>query len=764
MSPFVQNGAVIFPRYDTQFSHVTTPTDENGLLGGVLQATYTFSNPDSFYTRIVPLATHVGEVGQKLLSAGSNSTGPVISTTSGWRNYESGKVSFLSERAELTNNDRVARSFLSFYNRVIVSFEQVLETINGDLVGDRNGKFRFDVPKGKEISAPGDEDSITGLLTPRNLWRQVFAASNTANTFVIADGDPIVNPLTASLSSGVLSGNFPDATILDQLIRLQLNYIQNDIDDIVLVSPGQVELRYLFPLFVQAAKGVYKKMGESHQFSRIFPETARAFTTTYPGIGATSSDNGSYSFSKTIDPSGFSFEKGNTSPVSVSTHGKAIAKISNPVSGVLENISNISVSDRLPRARIWGYSKTGYPSLDFNTTGKPTILATPLRLRELPIDSDTGLPDTTKLVSEGGTLKDLVSGDYDLSVPGFSGYNDSYQLEFGSSDGNFFEVGYSGQIISVGSQNRMASLYVDEIYKGCLITLKSKDSSGNDISVTDPNQILRLNSDLISGSVLELDQGNTVILSPPSGEPVEIQDPPTQEDLQRLSQSQSSYRVGFDVGLRGREGELVDLSLPSFSDPSFLGIKEIFGQNTPSPVSHLEAQVKYLNNQENPLNIPALQGQSKDDYGDYTLPYLSASNTELDRFSGIENGMKSLLETKSVDNTLYVYPNEILSEDGEIFSSLSGSLPPSTLITDQDVTPVANGSSASGIGDLQPYDLLLVEADNSEARIRLGSQGILSVGAVAWDDQKHGQAGSVAIGPMPHQGDILVSQGSSCSF
>jgi len=737
LSPFFQNQSLAFPRYRASFSHVTTPSEQNSLLGGTLRATYTFKNPDTFFFNVLPLELYLAEVAQEAATSVSGSTGPNITTSTGTANQNFGTPSIFSERSALVSADRAARVFLDFYNQVIVAFEQILETISGGIIGDRDGKFKFFVGRNREVAPPGYEDQITGELIPRNLWSEVFNSANSANEIVIIEDDNIVNPLTVSLTNGVVDGDFLSASNLELLLSRQRLHIQNDVDDVVLETIGDVSLRLITPLplpfFRLIAKGIYQRMANPHIFSRLFPEQTKAFFSTLPGIGASATEKGVYSFLQMTEPPGFSFEKGFSLPKFESTFGRQIGKFSNPVLGAIRNIRDIVLSDRRPRARVWAYAPEGFPTLDATTAGKPTIIATPLELKDFPIDPDTNLPDLTQLSANGGTLNDLLMGDPDLNFPGWFAYSDKTQIGVGNPDGVTFEIGYSGQTLTIGSSNRLSAVYVDQVTKGCLITLKSKDSFGGDIPIVDATQVLRLQTDVAQGTPLSISQGDTIFATPPSGETQQPSDPPTQEDLQRLGDSISNYRVGFDTTFRGKEGDLVDVSLPSFFDPSFLGIKEIFGQKPPKPVTNVEAQIRYTNDSVEPLEFPALLGQSKDDSGDRAIPYLATQNTELDRFGEIEVGMAEIQETKSVDGTLYVYPDEVLGDDGNILPSIMGILPPSTLITSKDVTPVANGSLEEGIGDVQDYDLLLVEVDDTASKIQKGSQGILSVGAVSWD-------------------------------
>ena len=174
--PQVVDGILIEPRYKAGFSHLTTPSDQNGYLNKTLVATYTFSNPDSFYFRTVPLLDFLAEVGEDLnqnVAAASPSGGPVVAAAagaSGQDNHDAGKLGLDAQLEDIKDHDRAARHFLRFYNDVIVSFEQILEAISGAVIGDRDGKFRYSMGTGLDYAPPGFEDPYSGDLNNRNVY------------------------------------------------------------------------------------------------------------------------------------------------------------------------------------------------------------------------------------------------------------------------------------------------------------------------------------------------------------------------------------------------------------------------------------------------------------------------------------------------------------------------------------------------------------------------------------------------------------------
>lgn len=741
LTPFISDDVVILPRYQAGYSFVTVPDENNGYLEKRLLATYSFSNPDSFYLRAVPLETYLPEVAEVVsdgVSANSPSSGPALALAGAGGSkdlFEEGNVGLEAQLQDLEDQDRAARSFLSFYNESIVAFEQVLEAINGFIIGDRDGKFRFYVGRGLDIAPPGFEDPFSGRLNARNLYVQIFLEETMG--LVALTSDPIVDPNSASISGNALSGNFTDSDTLQQLIDDQKPLIQNDIDDVVLIGRSRTRARippFFFPKLV--AFGRYRRMATPSVFSRLFPEEAKAFTLSNPGIGADlpNNDGGIYARRKAVAKAG---------PLGIrkerrSTTGKTVANIANPVLDVIEDVQKVTVGDRKARARIWAYSRDGFPDLDAalgtSTAGLHTIIATPLLLKDFPVDATTGLPDVTQLQSQGGDLPDLDSGDPDLFTPPFTGFdgdaNDFPQVAFGNPDGTILDVGVNKQVaifIPGFSGNVLKTIFVKEVQAGCAIVFT--DDQGSDITSGDDILVVDENGD--SGDPIELERGDTIFVVDPDVE-ITVSDPPTTEELNKLASALPGYRVGFDVELDGRDGQLVDKTWRSFSDPSLLGFKELFGQKPPRPLTHLEMDVRFRNSRIEPVQIPALTGDNKNDDGDFSIPYLAVTNTEIERLNAVQPLIQAVLEADTPEPGAE-YPDEILGVDGQIFGALTGTNPPSVLISEQDFTPVASSGNpyvpGSAIGDVDPFDLLLVE--KGQPGVPGGLQGILNVGIAA---------------------------------
>ena len=739
LQPIVAMQTVVYPLYSSAYSYVTMPSDENGFLGSILQGTYTYHRPDTFYFRAVPVSDYMGEVAADAVAASAAAlphSGPVVTSSNGSNNWDYGNLPLQSEIVNLENQDHAARRLISMYDGGIRGFEQVAETISGDVIGARDGKFRFFVGRNRPYAPQGYEDQITGILNPRNVWSQVFLSAN--QSFGVTETDNLVDPETATLGAGlVVGGDFLEPFLFSFYQSEQRRYIQNDIDDRVLVRRARptLSLNGALPgMPSMSVKGLFQRMGETHTLSRLFPESSLVFTTTYPGLQADleNDDPGVYAFFRVLPRPGL-LKDGE--PITGSTFRQPIGSLSNPSLGVIENVTDALVRNRLPRARIWAYSPTGFPDVDAASDGIPSIIATPLQLKDFPIDPDTGWPDIAQMVSNGGELSDLGSGDVALSTPAWAPYVSTdvrqSQVAFGEPDGEVYSVGDTAITLQTAFTGLLndpiyGGIFVGNVLSGCVLTFV--DSNGAQIA--DASQIARLTEGALSSTTFAPVLGDTIYVIPPTAANVAMSDPPTVEELQDITNNMPVYRRGFDIGVQKQGGSFIDLSLPSILDPSSFWFKELLGQQPPDPMTTIEADVEFSNSQRYPHTFPALLGQTTNDSGDYAIPYLAVTNTELTRLGDVAGTFTSIVQTDTLIPSS-VFPDEVLGNDGAILPVASGSLPPATLLTSQDFLPVTTAgvyTPHSGIGDVSPFDVVLVEVGSPTAAD--GQQGILSVGAV----------------------------------
>ena len=133
-------------RLRVSYTASIVPTEENGIHRQELRADYTTFSPDSFYYRVVKMTDFRNElVAQYWQEAVSVSTsGPMLSNTGGTQLYESGQPSLYFPEGHAANVDMVSRSILKFYNDCVNALEDVLQNIDGRIVGSEDGRFVFD--------------------------------------------------------------------------------------------------------------------------------------------------------------------------------------------------------------------------------------------------------------------------------------------------------------------------------------------------------------------------------------------------------------------------------------------------------------------------------------------------------------------------------------------------------------------------------------------------------------------------------------------
>lgn len=753
VAPFPIDGRAVFPTYSAGFVYTSTPSDENGYLGAVLTARYTMRSPDTFYVRAVSMVDWMAEVTQKAardVAAINPHGGANITIQPPQDNWTFGTSPATTAQRELGDSDRAARRFITLYDGYIRAFEQVLETIDGRVIGDRDGKFRFWVGTDAAYAPPGYEDEITGDLNPRNVWSLVFEWAN--GSFGVSFDDPLVDPYTASQdpTTLVVSGDPPDPDLGAYLYGLQRRYVLNDMDDRVVVGSDGIRMALgdpNLPLFFVSPD--YRATWSPSFLSRLYPEATLAFGTTYPGIGfdRDAGDPGKYTFLTVVPPTGEQIL-----PRFASTFMKEILPVQNPALGVIENIQGAAVRRRLPRGRVWAYSAVGFPEMDAvcvaagfpdpNFTGnpRPAIVVTPLPLSQFPVDPATGNPDLTQFVAAGGSLFDLTTGDVTLSTPPWqvvdAGNKVLPQVAFGVPDGTTYKVGYTGGLISsilggLGLDPSYPGVFVGEVIGGCIVTFAQEDGT----AITDASEIA-LVGEGNPGATLAFDPiyGDTLfVVAPTESDASGGDNPPKVEDASGVNTNSPLYRTGFDIGLANRRGSFRDLSLPSFKDPSPLPLKELTGQNPVTPVTCIEADVEFTNGDVSPTQFPAMKGERTNDSGDFGIPYLSTTNTELDRLAKASAAFSAIVEADSpLPNA--VYPDEIVA-DAETYTTATAGFPPAAIVVPMaDFTPVATAASYtphSGIGDVDEFDLVLVQTGSTALSGDLGAEGILHVGSVS---------------------------------
>jgi len=137
------------------YTHTISPNSENGLLNQILVGTFTTLVPDSFYFRVETMGNYRGELAKKYSDEAKSSvpsSGPRVDNASQPKLHEQGQKSVFFDEGAYSNEDIVARTTLKNYNDTINTVEDILCSIDGRVVGDWDGRFRFDGTTGSVVS------------------------------------------------------------------------------------------------------------------------------------------------------------------------------------------------------------------------------------------------------------------------------------------------------------------------------------------------------------------------------------------------------------------------------------------------------------------------------------------------------------------------------------------------------------------------------------------------------------------------------------
>ena len=749
--PEINNNAIVTPLYKGKYLHIISPDKKNRLAGAKLFGKYKFLRPDCYFYDIVPLTEYLPTVACELISGASGGgTGFAVANGSADPS-EQGVLGTRGEVQGFQNQDRAARTYIELYNKVIVSFEQILETMDGRIIGDRDGKFRNFVGHGRKYSPPGWEDEFTGNINPRLVWREIL--ETWADASLLLDGyyteaDPVVDPTTAfekdpTNRPGDVDGKTPDPATLSSYIAMQRMRIKNDMEDRILV--GFANPRFLAALFPSIdVPGRFKYMWEPQAFSRLFPERTKHFSRLFPGVEAVLglngyTDFGFYTPGRTVTKAGP--VPGEEEEVKVKTKNTTIGTISNPAIGKITGIVDVTAQERLARARVWAFYPEGNQEFDnvvgTTTVGKATLVLTPVPLSQFP--TELGFPDPTRLISQGGQTLDITSGDNTLSNPPFEV---GQRINYGKTNGSSYNllVGDSG-------------VYVEEVQLGCVITLM--DSTGTSVIGSD----IVVNSTSNLTEVVSQNNGlgdTTFVVVPDSFEQVPADDEAaTVEELAEIAQGIPDFRIQFDLKVDKRTGEFIDGTLPTKEDNFPINLQSLFGQKPPAPLTAIEGEVSFVNSSSSPLNLPCLLGQDKDDSGDNQIPYIKGSGSEITILSRIAGDISLLFEDitytpkpsvagysspyagfgyGTIDYQYWdtAYPDEWVINDGVYYPTQDGTHDPASLYTNRNLRVISGTGmyqENSAVGSVRKGDLMLVEVNQSQLPYH-AFEGILTVGDV----------------------------------
>lgn len=134
-------------RLKASYTNITSPNASNGILNQILLADYSIFSPDSFYFRVESMTNFRKETASDIsdqATSSSPSGGPQTSNTGSSELITSGRDSLFYGEGHYANQDVIARTILKFYNDAVNYLEDALHYMDGRVVGDRHGRFKFD--------------------------------------------------------------------------------------------------------------------------------------------------------------------------------------------------------------------------------------------------------------------------------------------------------------------------------------------------------------------------------------------------------------------------------------------------------------------------------------------------------------------------------------------------------------------------------------------------------------------------------------------
>jgi len=425
-----EDGTVSYPKYRASYSVRVDATKYEGL---PLTTKCTIETKDLFILPIVNEDTYASEIAAQLLQESSSTTGKKQSSVPSPRAGVS--IGLFDHLAR----DVIARNKIKFYHSLSNVVDDVKTTATGKIVGDQDGRFRFDLEQGSiDYVGAGLEDPINRTVKPRYTPLEYLSGLGITKT-----AEDNYDNLTVSTFSDIYNN--------------QKLFIENEMDDYVFIrSRSELKLTISSPFIQQETVPVYSQMWQSHSFSRLFPQSANFFSILYPA------DKYSYD----------------------TTNGFLIGQVENPARQEITNISGLSVIKKRPcRMRVIDFKPFGFPN-EASTLGKPTFLVSVVPFEEFPYGSD-GNPDTDKLVYTGNsnnpTIPSVETGNPSLS---FRGLATNSILELGRQDEGF------SVLLDVSEQKSSdATLFPDislsapkkvrvgGIVKGCYVYLEGNASS-----------------------------------------------------------------------------------------------------------------------------------------------------------------------------------------------------------------------------------------------------------------------------------------------
>jgi hypothetical protein len=694
--PIDFGGSILYPRYRAKYSQYSIPSEMSpAVLGLSLNFKGSIYYPDSYFVAVKQIDSLSASIEAEVLSQNAeqenNFIAPITNSQSGVLGNDTLPVVLIK--------DRVARNNLFLLNDLINSFDQVIEMMNCTFIGNSSGYFNFFLGSGNKYTPPGYQNDITGELNNRNLWTESYDSqiSKTLGINIHTNTDDFLYQSDGSLNliSGKLVGNAITTSGYELIKNNQK--IRNDMDDIIVDGRTRPIVSYQLGVRVYLTQAIFTYIALSN-LSRFFTKKGTFYTTTAPGIGEPYP--GFYTYGRNIDGT------------LQSTNQMVIGSVSNNAVGNVNFLQNLSISKRYPRYRIYSYSTLGYPVMSLYTDGKPSVIVSAVILEQFPVDFN-GTINTSQFLSLGGTIPDIVTGLTDISLPGFK-VGDPIFIGNKNIVSQIFDTNFP---YILNGEVKYAPVFIDSIILGCIITFKDVD--GNMIG--DASRLVV--QDTTSYINISLAQGDTILSGSSTNSVIALSDPPTSDEIENVLSLSPSYNIGSDVGINMETGDIIDITKSSYEDGSLFPLKELTGQNPPTPLQDLEGTYFCADTRSIPIVFPSLLGEDKNDSGDYTYPYIDSGYYEKKSLRDLHNYLINLGGDSFLPDALY--PFEI-NGSGTIDSL-------KRFQTSENLLPVPGPYVAgSSLANARPFDIVLFRIGGTST-VPSGMQGINTVGDVFED-------------------------------
>ena len=210
-------GRVSYPSYNIAYKQATPPSQYEGL--ELLSSAVVYA-PDSFYVRSVAVEVYASEISARILdrlkSVNGNGAKREFTDTTPRGN----SIGFYDLIAE----DAVSRERISLYEGYIKPVEDLVSTSTGHVVGDLDGRFKFEVEQSGDWGGAGLLDPVTKEIQPRFIFQEILDPLNPLDLYP--------DPQGAIKAGGIT----PNIDRLRELMLEQPSLVRNEIDDYVLTN------------------------------------------------------------------------------------------------------------------------------------------------------------------------------------------------------------------------------------------------------------------------------------------------------------------------------------------------------------------------------------------------------------------------------------------------------------------------------------------------------------------------------------------------